>query len=480
MSQDIQEVFEKEDGLGLGELVRKGELLPVELVDESIRRIEKLNPTLNAVIHKSYDAAREIAKGPLPEGPFKGVPYLLKELATMWEGQPTTNSCPYLKDFVSPLDLEIVTRVKNAGFILVGKSNAPEFGWALTTEPDMYGPTLNPWKEGISAGGSSGGSAVAVTTGMVPIAEASDGAGSIRVPASKNGIVGLKPSRGTSTFAPVWADYWHGAAQFLCVSRTVRDTAAYLDSVYGTLPGDSFAAPHREAGFFLQQTKKNPGKLRIGFTTTSPDGIPLDPETIAAVQNTVKLLADLGHDVEEHDLTFDAIDLWRTYTRMTAVVTADNFDVLKQFVGHEVTEEEVSPVLWSMINYGRGLKAPQHANDIEVLKMASRTIASDLATYDVYLTATLPQLPRPLGYYDMNMHDHLAYNEIMMKDAVYMFPFNISGQPAMNVPMHWTPEGIPVGVQLVGRNNDEAMLISLAAQLEEAKPWRQIRPPVTS
>lgn len=480
MSQDIQEIFSTEDGLGLGELVRKGELKPIELVDESIRRIEELNPQLNAVIHKSYDAARAIAQGPLPDGPFQGVPYLLKELATMWEGQPTTNSCPYLKDFVSPLDLEIVTRVKSAGFILVGKTNAPEFGWALTTEPKLYGPTLNPWKEGISAGGSSGGSAVAVTTGMVPIAEGSDGAGSIRVPASKNGLVGLKPSRGSSTFAPVWGDYWHGAAQFLCVSRTVRDTAAYLDAIYGTLPGDSFAAPPRESGFFLDQTKKNPGKLRIGFSVTSPDGIPLHAETASAVRNTAKLLEELGHHVEEHDMGFDAGELWRTYTRMTAVVTADNFDVLKQFVGHEVTEEEVSPVLWSMINYGRGLSAPQHAKDIEALKMASRHIAMDLVAYDVYLTPTLPQLPRPLGYYDMNMPDHLEYNEIMMKDAVYMFPFNISGQPAMNIPMHWTPDGIPVGVQLVGRNNDEATLIRLAAQLEEAQPWRHIRPPIRS
>jgi len=353
MSKDIQDIFFKEDALGLGELVRRGEVKPIELVEESMRRIEELNPQLNAVIHKSYDSAREIAEGPLPDGPFKGVPYLLKMLATMWEGQPTTNSCKYLKDFISPLDLDIVTRVKNAGFILVGKTNAPEFGWSLTTEPEMYGPTLNPWKEGISAGGSSGGSSVAVTTGMVPLAEASDGAGSIRVPASNNGIFGLKPSRGTSTFAPVWADYWHGSAQFLCVSRTVRDSAAYLDAIYGTLPGDSFAAPAREPGFFLEQTKKNVGKLRIGFTVTSPDGVPLHPETVAAVQNTASLLAELGHEVEEHNMNFDVFDYWEKYTRMTAVVTVDNFNVLKQFVGHEVTEDEVSPVLWSMLNYGR-------------------------------------------------------------------------------------------------------------------------------
>ncbi|MDH5178482.1 MAG: amidase [Gammaproteobacteria bacterium] len=480
MSKDISDLFSNLDGVGLGEMVNKGEVSALELVDESIRRIEALNPQLNAVVHKNYDAARAIAQGPLPDGPFKGVPYLLKELASMWEGQPTTNSCLYLKDFIAPVDLEIVSRIKKAGFILVGKSNAPEFGWALTTEPAMYGPTHNPWKQGITAGGSSGGSSVAVATGMVPIAEASDGGGSIRVPASNNGIVGMKPSRGTATFAPIWADYWHGAAQFLCVSRTVRDTAAYLDAIYGTLPGDSFAAPPREPGFFLDQTKKGAGKLKIGFTVTAPDGQTLHPECIKAVENTVQLLADLGHEVEEHNMNFEAEAIWEAYTRMTAAVTVDNFNVLKQFVGHDVREDEVAPVLWSMLTYGRSLSAPQHANDIEAVKMASRNIASDLHKYDVYITPTMPQLPRPLGYYDMTMTDLLAYNRLIMSNGIFMYPFNISGQPGISLPLHWTPDGIPVGIQAVGRNNDEATLLRLAAQLEQAQPWKDKRPPITA
>ena len=479
MSKNIQEIFLNEDALGLGELVLKKEIQPIELVDEAIRRIEELNPAVNAVIYKAYDSAREIANGPLPDGPFKGVPYLLKELATMAEGMPTTNSCRYLQNFVSPLDLEIVTRVKKAGFIILGKSNAPEFGWAITTEPAMYGPTLNPWKEGITAGGSSGGSSVAVATGMVPLAEASDGAGSIRVPASNNGILGLKPSRGTSTFAPVWADYWHGAAQFLCVSRTVRDSAAYLDAIYGTLPGDSFAAPPREPNFFLNQSKKNPGKLRVGYTINSPDGQALDPEVVQAVQKTAALLEELGHSVEEHNMNVNAAEAWEVYTRMTAVVTVDNFNVLKQFIGHDVRADEVSPVMWSMLNYGKSVSGAQHANDIESVKMTSRAIASDLAPFDVYLTPTLPQQPRPLGYFDMNMDDILEYNKIMMADAIYMFPFNVSGQPAMNVPMHWSQDGVPIGVQLVGRNHDEATLLQVAAQLEVAAPWRDKRPAMT-
>ena len=467
------------DAVNLAELVRKRQISPPELTEVAIAAIEAVNPRLNAVIHKTFDYARKAAASDLPDGPFRGVPYMLKELATMWAGMPTTNSCPYLKDFVAPVDLEIVSRIKRAGFVLVGKTNAPEFGWSITTEPKMYGATKNPWKDGITAGGSSGGSSVAVASRMVPLAEASDGAGSIRVPASNNGIVGLKPSRGTSTFAPIWADYWHGGAQFLCVSRTVRDTAAYLDAVYGTLPGDSYAAPPRAPGYFLKQTRTKAGRLRIGFTTTAPDGNPVHPEAVTAVRKAARLLEDLGHDVEEHDLAFDATQTWITYTRMTAVVTAANFETLAGFIGHAVRRDEVSPVLWSMIDYGKSIGGPTHANDIEALKMASRQIASGIAAYDAYLTPTLTQPPRPMGYYDMNMTDHLAYNA-KWTDAVFMFPFNVSGQPAISLPMHWSADGVPMGVQLVARNNDEATLIRVAAQLEEAAPWIDRKPPVSN
>jgi len=466
------------DALGLAELVRKKEVKASELVEEAIRRIETLNPKLNAVIYKTYDIARAAADGPPPNGPFAGVPFMLKELATMWEGLPTTNSCPYFKDFVAPVDLEIVTRIKKAGFALVGKTNAPEFGWSITTEPAMFGPAHNPWNESVTPGGSSGGAAAAVAARILPLAEASDGAGSIRVPASNNGLIGMKPSRGTSTFAPIWADYWHGGAQFLCVSRTVRDTAAYLDVVYGTLPGDPYKAPERTRPF-LDEARTNPDRLRIGFTVTPPDGNPIHPEAVAAVQATAKLLAGLGHEVTEHNMSFDADAAWRTYTRMTAVATASAFEGMAPFIGHKVTEAEVSPTLWSIIQRGWEISGPAHATDVDGLRMISREVATDIAPFDVFLTPTLTQPPRPLGYWDMNEPDHDVYNA-KWTDAVFMFPFNISGQPAMSVPMHWSADGLPMGVQIVGRNNDEATLIRLAAQLEQAQPWINRKPPICS
>lgn len=476
MPNTIIDNYSDYDALGLAALVKTGQVKPIEIVEEAIRRIEALNPKLNTVIHKTYELARETAEAPLPDGPFAGVPYMLKELATLWEGLPTTNSCPYFKDFVAPCDLEIVSRVKKAGFVLVGKTNAPEFGWSITTEPEMFGPAHNPWKEGITPGGSSGGAAASVAARILPLAEASDGAGSIRVPASNNGILGLKPSRGTITFAPVWCDYWHGGAQFLCVSRTVRDTAAYLDALYGTLPGDPYKAPVLPRAY-LEEAATDPGRLRIGFSVTPPDGNPIHPEAKTAVENTAKLLESLGHDVEEHNMGFDADAAWKTYTRMTAVATASAFEAMSAYIGHKVTPEEVSPTMWSIIQRGWEISGPAHATDVDLLRAYSREIATDLHPFDVYLTPTLTQPPRPLGYYDMNEPDHDKYNA-KWTDAVFMFPFNISGQPAMSVPMHWSAEGLPMGVQLVGRNNDEATLIRVAAQLERAQPWIERKPPI--
>ena len=232
VTEDILTTYVESDGVALGRLVNKGEVDPPELVEAAVTVIDRLNPRLNAVIHKLYDMARAAAKTVDRSAPFAGVPYLLKELGTAWQGAPLTNSSFYLKDLIAPFDAEVVTRLKKAGFLLVGKSNAPENGWCISTEPKLYGATLNPWREGITAGGSSGGSCAAVAARMVPIAEASDAAGSIRVPASCCGVVGLKPSRGRVTMSP-YADIWHGGAYFLCNSRTVRDTAAYLDAVAG-------------------------------------------------------------------------------------------------------------------------------------------------------------------------------------------------------------------------------------------------------
>jgi amidase len=477
VTEDILTTYVESDGVALGRLVNKGEVEPSELVEAAATVIDRLNPRLNAVIHKLYDMGREAAKTVHRGAPFAGVPYLLKELGTPWQGAPLTNSSFYLKDLVAPFDAEVVTRLKRAGFLLVGKSNAPENGWCISTEPKLYGPTLNPWREGVTAGGSSGGSSSAVASRMVPIAEASDAAGSIRVPASCCGVIGLKPSRGRITLSP-YGDIWHGCAAFLCNSRTVRDTAAYLDAVAGALPGDPYTPPV-PAESWLALSAKAPKKLRIGFTVKPPDGSPIHAEAVAAVRNTVRVLEALGHHVEEHDMPLDAESAWKVYTHMSCVQTAAIFAVLEPIVGRPVTAEDVEPVTWAIIERGRATSGVRHISDVEEVRVLARQIASDLHPYDAFVTPTLTQPPRPLGHWDMSETDLDRYNA-RWTDGVFNFPFNISGQPAVSLPLHWSADGMPIGVQLVGRYGDEATILALGAVLEAEMPWKDRRPPVSA
>jgi len=477
VTDDLVQLYTSSDALGLGALVRAGEVTPAELVETAITVIDRVNPSLNAVIHRLYDMARDQLADVPTEAPFAGVPYLLKELASMWQGAPLTNSCAWLKDLRAPIDSVATQRIKAAGFVLVGKSNAPENGWAITCEPKLYGATHNPWRNDVTPGGSSGGSAAAVAARLVPLAEGSDGAGSIRVPASCCGVVGLKPSRGRVTLAP-FGDYWYGGAYFLCVSRTVRDTAAYLDALAGALPGDTYIPPTPEEPW-LTLAARPPVRLRVGFTVTPPDGSRIDPEAVEAVRRTATVLENLGHFVEEKDMALDAATAWKTYTRMTPIESAANFGALAVLVGREVTQADVEPTTWAIIQSGRARKATDYAADIQALRVYSREIASDLSEYDVYLTPTLTQKPRPLGYWDMNEPDLLAYNA-RWTDAVFMFPFNISSLPAISLPLHWSADGLPIGVQAVGRYGDEATLLALASVLEEAMPWRHRRPPLSA
>lgn len=477
ITDSLLKTYADADGLELGGMVNRGDVSPAELVECAATVIDRLNPELNAVIHKLYDMGRAAAKTVDKSAPFAGVPYVLKELASSWEGAPVTNSSRYLKDFVATFDSVSVTRTKAAGFLLVGKSNAPENGWSISTEPKLYGATKNPWKEGITAGGSSGGTASAVASRMVPIGEASDGAGSIRVPASCCGIVGLKPSRGRVTLAP-FGDYWYGGAYFLSCTRTVRDTAAYLDALAGALPGDVYTPPS-PSETWLELSKRAPKKLRVGYTVTPPNGTDVDPEVKAAVLATVKTLEGLGHDVEEHDMALDGDAAWKTYTRMTPVETANVFDILAQYIGRPVTEDDVEPLTWAVIQRGRSLKATEHAADIDQLKLLSRAVNADLQPYDIYVTPTLTQPPRPMGFYDMSMNDLDAYNA-KWHDAAFMFPFNFSGMPAISLPLGWSKSGIPLGVQLVGRYGDEATVLAASTVLEQAMPWKDKRPPISA
>jgi amidase len=477
VTESLLGTYAESDGLALAELVRRGEISPLELVEAAVVTIDRLNPRLNAVIHKLYDMAREGAATVDRKAPFAGVPYLLKELASSWKGAPNTNASAYLKNVVADFDSEVVKRIKKAGFLLVGKSNAPENGWSISTEPKLHGATVNPWRADVTAGGSSGGSCSAVASGMVPIAESSDAAGSIRVPASCCGVLGLKPSRGRITMAP-YADVWHGGAYFLANTRTVRDTAAYLDAVAGALPGDPYTPP-QPVGSWLELSRRAPTKLRVGYSVTPPGGGSIDAEVKKTVLDTVKVLAGLGHSVEERDMGFDADAAWKTYTHMSCVQTAAIFDWLSAVVGRPATKDDVEPVTWAIIERGRATSGIRHLSDVEAVRQMGRAVAMDLAAYDIYLTPTLTQLPRPVGYYDMSETDLDRYNA-KWTDAVFTFPFNMSGQPAMSIPVGVSKGGLPIGVQSVGRYGDEATILALATVLEQEMPWKGRKPAVSA
>ncbi len=469
----IDDLYRSSDAVALAGHVRAGDVTPAELTEAAIRVIDALNPALNAVIHRLDEMARaQVAAG--VSGPLAGVPYVLKELASTWTGAPVTNSSRYLRDQVATTDSTIVSRMKAAGLVLVGKSNAPENGWSIATEPVLYGPTLNPWDAGVTPGGSSGGTAAAVAAGMVPIGESSDGAGSIRVPASCCGVVGLKPSRGRVTLAPQ-ADYWMGGAVFLCNSRTVRDTAVYLDAVAGDLPGDPYPCPS-PARPFADLALEVPKGLRVGFTVTDPTGNPVHPDVADVVRATARALESQGHHVSEYDMATDLGDLWRTYTAMSVVEAAGFWDWMEAVTGRPVTPDDVEPVTWSILTRGRATMAIAHANRVEQLRQMGRAIVTELLPFDVYLTPTLTQPPRPVGYYDMSLTDLDAYNALWA-DAVFMAPFNVSGQPAMSLPLGMAGPW-PTGVQVVGRPGDEATVLQVATLLEQVMPWRDRRPPV--
>ena len=478
MSADIGALFDERDSLEIADLVKAGEVTAGELAEEAIRRIEALNPILNAVSIPLFDYGRKAAADPaLPDGPFKGVPFLLKDLGTLWEGIPLVNSCPYFKDFVCPADMTYTRRLKEAGFVLLGRSNAPELGWCLATEPTLFGRANNPWNLECTPGGSSGGAAAALASRMVPFVDASDGAGSTRVPASHCGLVGLKPSRGRVTLEP-YPDYWYGGASFLTVTHTVRETAAYLDAVGGRVTGDVYYTEMPETPY-LGEVGRDPGTLRIGVTTASPAGLPIHDEVVQAVRDSAALCESLGHEVEERELNLDWEHFWGAYTRMTAAETASGLEDSEALIGRPVTEDDVAPLIWGIIQKGKAIDGPQHYRDVNDLKMMSRELIVSLADCDVHLMPVIGHPARTHGYYPMTGGDIDHYNaELMGPDAVFTAPFNASGLPGMSLPLHMTADGLPVGVQLVGRECDERTLFRLAGQLEAAKPWKDRRPPI--
>ncbi|MEM5318477.1 amidase [Paraburkholderia sp. JHI869] len=469
---DIMRVYLEQDAVGLGRLIKAKEISSIEALDAAVEILERLNPELNAVSQTCFDVARECARTTSRGGVFSGVPFLAKDLATSAAGLRTTNSSKFfsLHNSAPAVDNEVVTRMRKSGLNILGFTNVPENGWSLTTEPKLNGPTRNPWNVGRTAGGSSGGAAAAVAAGIVPLAEASDAAGSIRMPAAMCGIVGLKPSRGRVSVSPA-PDFFHGGAVFLCLSRTVRDTAAYLDAVAGGLPGEPYTPAEQQDGF-LAASQLGLRKLRVGFSLASPDGSPVDSQISAGIERVARLLASHGHDVEAHDLKFDILDCWSAFTRMAAVQTAGFVENGAASFGVELRSEEFEPYTWSGIQKGRSIDALTHARDIDAIRRGGIDIAKDIHAYDVFISPVMRRVAFGIGTsFDMSCGDWERYNAEFLKDAACLFPFNVSGQPAISLPLFQSDEGLPIGIQFAGRYGDEATLLQVASVLEQELPW---------
>jgi amidase len=466
--------------------VRRGEASPLELVEAAIERITAVNPRLNAVIHTFFDEAREAAAGELPDGPFRGVPFLLKDLGAAFAGQPLHMGMALLRDldFRSPVDSYLAQRFRAAGFVTLGKTNTPELGILPTTEPDAYGATRNPWDPERTPGGSSGGSAAAVASGMVPVAHANDGGGSIRIPASHCGLVGLKPSRQRITAGPLIGDTMSGLTAELVVARSVRDAAAILDEVHGPAPGDPYVAPPPLRPY-RDELEADGGSLHIGVATVSAAGIELDPAVAPAALETAALLEELGHSIEERDLgdavvgeTEGFVDSFLTRWMAGQAVTLDQLGAI---AGRKLTEADVEPLTWALAQEGRRRSAAEYLGAVARHQATSRLIAAWYeAGMDLLLTPAVGEPPPPLGTYDDSGPDPLAAIVRARPAAAFTGIFNATGQPAISLPLHWTDAGLPVGAQLVAPLGREDLLIRVAAQLERARPWSDRRPGIFS
>lgn len=472
----IDALFDREDGLGLADLVRRREVSPKELLDAAIARVEARNPALNAVVTRMYDAARGAVSAGLPSGPFTGVPYLLKDIGALYAGAVTSAGSRVFADAVADHDSEITARLKRAGLVIFGKTNTPEMGIATSTEPRLFGPTRNPWNLGYSAGGSSGGAAAAVAGGMLPMAHASDGGGSIRIPASCCGLFGLKPTRARNPMGPDVGEGWSGASIAHAITRSVRDSAALLDATSGADVGDPYWAPP-PAGPFLAEVGRDPGRLRIALTTTAWNGKPVDPQCADAAQAAARLCEELGHHVEEARPTFDAEALSHASRVIVGANVRNVLDLRGAARGRAVTEDEVERVTWLRVQDAAVFTAADYARSVLVMHRTGRAVARFFTGFDMLLTPTMACTPYPLGVLDMSTTDIEAFYDALLRSVAFTSLFNSTGQPAMSVPLAWSREGLPIGVQFVAPFGDDARLFRLGAQLESAQPWANRRPP---
>ena len=491
--------FSSYDALGLAELVRTKQVTARELVSASIENIEALNPKLNAVIHKMYDRAIKDAESPV-HGPFGGVPFMLKDLLAWYAGEPISSGSRLFKGWIPPHDTEIVRRYKRSGVIVVGKTNTPEFGLTPYTEPEAFGPTVNPWDTTRTTGGSSGGSAAAVASGMVPMASGGDGGGSIRIPSSCCGIFGLKPTRGRTPAGPIVGEHWQGAAIEHVLTRSVRDSAAMLDAISGPDVGAPYwAAP--PARPFIEEIGSPPGRLRIAFTSKPLLGHIVHDDCKAALNDAANLLESLGHTLVEAEPPVDREKFNMAFLTMVCGEVHAELAEATELLGRKPKREEVELTTWALSLLGGSITAGEFVRAEHYLRSSSRRIAEFFEGYDLLLTPTLSVPPFPTGSLQPPAKERIpirilgalrAGNVLKLMGALeqaaekifdvipYEPLFNVSGQPAMSVPLYWNRDNLPIGVHLVARYGDDATLFRIASQLEEARPWMNRRPPVSA
>jgi amidase len=465
--------YERHDALGLAALVRSRQVSPAEVLEAAIERIEARNPTLNAVIHAFYDRARTRAAGRLG-GPFAGVPFLVKDLGVQVQDERITNGSRFWKDQVTSKDSTLIRRYRAAGLVLAGVTSTAEYGLSCETAPDLYGPTLNPWDATRSPGGSSGGAAVAVAAGMVPAAHASDGGGSIRIPSSCNGVFGLKPSRGRNPIGPDVGEGWNGLSVQHVVTRSVRDSAAFLDATHGPEPGDPYAAPHVE-GSFLQGIAVPPTPLRIAFQSVTHFGEPLHPTTAGAVREAAALLASLGHHVEEARPSFDAQALKDDMFTIVGCNAAHALATRAKAQGRPPTPADVERITWLWVQRCQQRSGQDMAKAIGTIHAVARHLGRFFEQHDILLTPTCATPPLPLRQVDMRSSDLDDYYDRLYDNNTFTTLYNCTGVPAVSVPLAWA-DGLPIGIQLAAPLGFEMRLLQLSAQLELARPWADHRP----
>ncbi|MGR8920817.1 MAG: amidase [Gammaproteobacteria bacterium] len=492
------ERYDDYDGLGLAALVAAGEVSAVELLEEAIARTELVNPLVNAVIHPMYEHARRRLAGPPPAGPFAGVPFLMKDLGQAVAGEPLRNGSRFFVDYVPDYDAEMVRRLHDAGLVSFGKTSTPELGLVGTTEPVLFGPTRNPWDLERVAGGSSGGSGAAVAAGIVPLASAGDGGGSIRIPAACCGLFGLKPSRGRNPSGPELGEGWYGQVQHGVISRSVRDSAAVLDATHGGDAGMPYAAPPPPLAF-LDECSRAPGRLRVAVCRTALcSEAPLDPECLAALDDTAQLLEELGHAVIEAEPPLERVPLGVAFMLRVLACTGAEIADAERLLGRRSRYDEFEPTTRAFANLARSFTAVDLTLANRTIERQMRALGRFMQDYDVLLTPTLATPPAPLGVFDpegadalltkvssrvglgplvkwTNALEQLVHNNFTF--VVSTMVANMSGEPSMSVPLAWSRAGLPIGMMFTARIYEEAILFRLAAQLEQARPWFARRAP---